>query len=422
MPNDRTTPIYISKGTSARITEALIVRAPDVLAEHDAPSELVVRDLTLKGFVVRLRASGRHTYGVAWGRGKFLTLGTTDRLTTGQARTAARHALAETSLDGVPVRAERKAAGLTLRTFLDEHYEPWATAHLKTGAETLTRLRVNFDKSLDERLVDLSPFAIERWRTARLKAEKRKATINRDVVCLKAALSKAVTWGYLKTHPIMAVKPYRIDAQAGIRYLSADEETRLLDALAARDTERRHRRDSGNQWRVERGHTARPALGDYTDHLTPLVVLALHTGLRRGELFGLRWRDIDLVRAIVTVRGEGSKSGKTRHVPLNSIVAATFTTWRPPQPDADAMVFPNAEGERLDDIKTAWLPLVKAATLKDFRFHDLRHTFASKLVQVGVDLNTVRELLGHSDIKMTLRYAHLAPEMKAAAVAKLVAR
>jgi integrase len=86
---------------------------------------------------------------------------------------------------------------------------------------------------------------------------------------------------------------------------------------------------------------------------------------------------------------------------------------------ADAYVFPGAEGERLIDVKTAWKPVLKAASVTGFRFHDLRHTFASRLVMANVDLNTVRELLGHADLKMTLRYAHLAPEHKAAAVATL---
>lgn len=412
---------YSSKGTSSRITEGLVGRADELLAAAGNPDELVVRDLELKGFVLRIRATSKHSYGVAYGRGKFLTLGGTDRLTAGRARTAAREALAQTALDGAPVRAERKAAGLTLKKFLDDHYEPWAAEHLKTGPETLARLRVNFRDYLDERIVDLSPFAVERWRTARLKDRKAKATINRDVVSLKAALSKAVAWGYLKSHPIASVKPYRIDGHAIVRFLSSDEETRLLAALATRDTARRTRRATANQWRQERGYEALPDFGTYTDHLTPLVVLALHTGLRRGELFGLCWRDIDLHRTMVTVRGAGAKSGRTRHIPLNETASKVLSSWRgATAPDQAARVFPGADGEALDDVKTAWAGLTKSAALKDFRFHDLRHSFASKLVMAGVDLNTVRELLGHGDIKMTLRYAHLAPEVKAAAVAKLV--
>lgn len=418
--------LYVGKGTTRRITDAVVSDAAALLAEFGHPDELVIRDTERKGFVLRLRASGRHTFGVALRRGRFTTLGSTTNLTAGKARAKAREDLAQRDLaeDGDSERAKRKRATLTLRSYLVEHYEPWATAHLDTGAETLARLRVQFAACLDTKLVDLSAFTIERWRTARLKAGTAKATVNRDVVALKAALSRAVSWGHLRAHPLTAVKPYKVDALARVRYLDKGEETRLLAALTARDASRRAARDSANKWRRERGYQELPAWLSYTDHLTPVVTLALHTGLRRGEIFALRWADVDLERAILTVRGDGAKSDTTRHVPLNATAVSTLTAWRGPgpRPQPAALVFPAADGGPLEDIKGAWLALVKAAGVEGFRFHDLRHTFASRLVVAGVDLNTVRELLGHRDIKMTLRYAHLAPEVKAAAVAKLVAR
>jgi len=109
-------------------------------------------------------------------------------------------------------------------------------------------------------------------------------------------------------------------------------------------------------------------------------------------------------------------SGYVRREVVDALAGWRGASPRPP----DALVFPGVDGERMEDVKTAWASITTAAAIADFRFHDLRHTFASKLVQAGVDLNTVRELLGHADIKMTLRYAHLAPELKATAVAKLV--
>jgi integrase len=175
-----------------------------------------------------------------------------------------------------------------------------------------------------------------------------------------------------------------------------------------------------NEWRREREYPEWPEYGRYTDHLTPLVLLAKNTGCRRGELLQLRWRDIDLKSARLTIRGDGAKSGTTRVVALNVEAVSVLKAWQPRPADADAFVFQNAEGDSLGGIKTAFLKLLQDAKIVGFRFHDLRHDFASKLVQAGVDLNTVRELLGHADLKMTLRYAHLAPEHQAAAVAKLV--
>lgn len=137
-----------------------------------------------------------------------------------------------------------------------------------------------------------------------------------------------------------------------------------------------------------------------------------NTGLRRGEITQLTWPDVNLPGKMLTVRAGYAKSGKARHVPLNSEAVAVLTQWKEQEPDGRLF--------KLICTAKAWGALMDAAQLENFRFHDLRHTFASKLVMAGVDLNTVRELLGHGDIAMTMRYAHLAPEHKAAAVERLV--
>lgn len=138
----------------------------------------------------------------------------------------------------------------------------------------------------------------------------------------------------------------------------------------------------------------------------------MNTGLRRRELLTLEWSDIDLVGRMLTVREAAAKNGKQRFVPLNIEALAVLTQWAT-QRGPRGVVF------GIQDAKTAWGNILEAADIKNFRFHDLRHHFASKLVRAGVDLNTVRELLGHADLKMTLRYAHLCPAGLAAAVAKL---
>ena len=143
-------------------------------------------------------------------------------------------------------------------------------------------------------------------------------------------------------------------------------------------------------------------------------------GLRRGELFGLAWADVDMDNANLTVQGLGAKSGRTRHIPLNSEGLGTLSGWKKQCENSEGLIFVSPKGGRFDNIRTSWGKVLKAAGIKSFRWHDLRHTFASNLVMAGVDLNTVRELLGHSDYQMTLRYAHLAPEHKADAVARLV--
>lgn len=138
--------------------------------------------------------------------------------------------------------------------------------------------------------------------------------------------------------------------------------------------------------------------------------------MRRGEIFSLEWSDVNFNEA--RVRVADSKSGHSRTVQMNKSVGDLLKKWRA-QTSGKGLVFPGKNGNRLDNITSAWRALMKRAQIEGFRFHDLRHDFASRLVSNGVSLNTVRELLGHSDMKMTLRYAHLAPDAGRAAVAIL---
>lgn len=387
-----------------------------------------VYDTRQPGLVLRLRPSGKHSFRVALGRGRWHTLGSADDLRIEQARGLAQSvrgdvAKAKALGEDDPVAARQRAAKApTFAAFVAEHYEPWASANRRTGPEQAKRLVAIFGPLFGSKALDqISAFEVERWRSARLKDGAAPSTINRNLNILRAALRLAVRWKVLRKYALDDVRASKVDASPRVRYLDDAEEKRLRAALATRDSGRRAERDSANRWRRERGYEEWPPHGVYTDHLTPIVLLALNTGLRRGELFNLRWRDVCTAGAMLTVDGGGAKSGQTRHVPLNDEAVSVLTTWRGPQAPADpeGHVFPNAEGGRLEDIKGSWLPIVVAARLKAFRFHDVRHSFASNLVMRGVDLNTVRELLGHADLKMTLKYAHLGPERKAAAVALL---
>ena len=139
----------------------------------------------------------------------------------------------------------------------------------------------------------------------------------------------------------------------------------------------------------------------------------MNTGLRRGELLSLSWTDIDLQEKLLTVRGAFAKSGDTRYVPLNDEVQSLLKNWQKDSIKTER-VFPVTTS-----FKTSWAALLERAKVTRFRWHDLRHHFASRLVQAAVPLNTVRELLGHGSLTITLRYAHLAPNQTRDAVAKL---
>lgn len=390
-----------------------------------------VVDSEIKGFLMRVQPTGRKTFYFSYrtqaGVRKRIKIGVLgSNLTVAQARDQAlSYAMKVASGQDVQGEkiADRKVAKEklthTLDAFLATHYRPWALTNQKSGQQTIDTIRRSFPELLNLPLSEIKLKQIERIRTEKIKGGLKPSTVNRVINALRGALSRAVDWGILEIHPLAKFKALKVDTGTKARYLSEDEERRLFKALKERDEEIKAARARGNQFRRERGYELMTDLYQfaYADRMTPMVILSLKTGMRRGELFDLHWDDIDFNSHILTIRGEIAKSSKTRHIPLSPIAFDTLTKWRAQAFAKTGRVFPSDDGGRLDNVKNSWTSILEAAAIQSFRWHDMRHDFASKLVMKGVPLNTVRELCGHADLNTTLRYAHLAPDHKADAIA-----
>ncbi|RXJ73295.1 integrase [Veronia nyctiphanis] len=391
------------------------------------PEDKRLNDTEIPGFHARIQATGRVIYYLYYridGKQVNFKIGPASDLTPAQARDLAREKIGEVA-KGNDVHEVKKATKqetlrrkhLKFSVFLEDRYLPYLkTRNPKTAMRTVNHLRSRFSFLMEKDLDQITAWEIEKWRSDERKLGKAPATINYTVNTLKGALSRAVEWGLIASHELSKVKTIKSD-NTRVRYLNEQEEKRLRHALKQRDINIRHARQSANEHREKRRYETLPDLTDITfvDYFEPLVILAMNTGLRRGELLQLAWSDISLTQKYLTVRAGNAKSKSGRTVPLNNEAFETLSEWRKQNPD-NSYVFQGKTGVPLTDVKKPWATVLDIALIDSFNFHDLRHHFASKLVMAGVDLNTVRELLGHSDLKMTLRYAHLAPEHKAAAV------
>ena len=228
----------------------------------------------------------------------------------------------------------------------------------------------------------------------KMRAERRTgdhavtaATVNREVAFLRHVFNVAIRDGQTERNPVARLRFFK--ERGRVRYLSDEEEPALMKALP--DDESRQR-----------------------------VTVLLHTGLRKAEFLGLTWKHVDFKAGMLTI--PRSKNGEARHVPMASSVREILS--RRPRPlKADTLVFPNTEGNA--DLRWAEKTVpaaVSAAKIEDFRLHDLRHTFASRLAMAGVDLLTVMQLGGWKSLAMVQRYAHLSPGHRQTAIERLVGR
>ncbi len=279
----------------------------------------------------------------------------------------------------------------TLRSFAKEFIDVYASTENKQSevAAKKSILRIHLEPALGHVRIDkIGAEQVARYKADKLKLEYTPKSINNQLAVLRRLLAVACEWGLLDHVPqakwLMRSPPPPFD------FLTFEEAERLVAG-------------SEPQWR-------------------PMIVTALKTGLRIGELLALRWQDVDLVAGRLMVRQalagkkiDVPKNHKTREVPLSDELVRTLKTYRHLKGE---YVFCDSKGHLHTRYAVKW-PLWQACKRAGLRFigwHTLRHTFASHLVMRGAPLKAVQELLGHADITMTMRYAHLSADVRKDAV------
>ncbi|MCX5804059.1 MAG: tyrosine-type recombinase/integrase [Proteobacteria bacterium] len=257
-----------------------------------------------------------------------------------------------------------------------KQYLEWAKDNHKAWKSMdAVRIRALLTFFKGKRLHQIIPFLIEGYKSLR-KDKVKPATINRELTVLSSIFSRAVDWGLLTDHPMKGGKVKKLKEDSlKERILSVDEERSLLEK-------------------------AQPWIRDR-------IIVALDTGMRLGEILSLTWDQIDLSGKIISVKH--TKTGKERRVLVTERVYRTLISRKEENPQG-AMVFPSVKGNSTSRAHTAFKRACDKAGILGLRFHDLRHTCATRLVIGGVDIATVKKILGHSTIRTTERYLHPSSE------------
>jgi integrase len=214
---------------------------------------------------------------------------------------------------------------------------------------------------------------IEQYQTERMQKGNKPATINRHIATLKHMFTKAVEWDMVEEEVLKRIRRVRLleENNRRLRYLSKEECQELINAC---DT-----------------------------HLKPIVITALNTGMRKGEVLNLKWNQVDLKHGFILL--SRTKNGERREIPINDTLKATFQGLMR-RLDVSSVFYDPVTGKPYQDIKKGFKGALRRSKIVDFRFHDLRHTFASHLVMAGVDITTVKELLGHKSGTSTSQLLH----------------
>jgi integrase len=378
---------------------------------------------------------------------KYRLNGRQDRITFGAVSLEVARMLASDARDLVAQGIDPKTAAqqvkaqkLSLGEFVEGRFTEWARTHQQSPQSTLAMLKDQFGHLYKRPLGSFSFDDFDQWRNkARLKngAKPKADTLNRYTTAIRKVFSYAMDLKLIDEHPMAGFKKLKRDADYTPRWLSENEEKALFKAIVERD--RLRQKPEVKEWLelsdlaeklVEKGDseglhelpldqlTAAPCL--FVDYLHPIAALTLAAGLRRREVLNLKWTDLsqeDLATgAVLTIRAATAKGRRERYVPINTFTLLQLRHWRHHPWCGQTYMFPNPTTLRrsgverpMKDIDTSWANLVSQAaeiepSIAGIGIRALRATFGSKLVQAGVSIFQVSELMGHADVEVTKRH------------------
>jgi integrase len=364
----------------------------------EGQSKQEITDKACKGLVLEVRQSGGKTYYLRYtnhrGKQRQYRIGNATVLTLHQARNQCRIALNRVALGQDPCEEKEEARKVpTFAQFIQEHYLPYVRSYKRSWTTDISLLKNHLLPRFGSRYMDeIARRDILKMHHDRRASGAAPGSANRLLIMMRYIFNLAIKWDTpgVKANPCKGV-PLMEENNKKERYLSVEEAQRLYEVVCQSEN-------------------------TMLKYIVPMLIL---TGARKREVLDAKWQDFDFSRRIWRI--PMSKSGKARHVPLSD-GALTLLSTMPRKSECD-WAFANPDtGKPYVSIFCAWNTARMQAGLADVRMHDLRHSFASLLINSGRTLYEVQHILGHTQVKTTQRYAHLSQDtLLAAANAATVA-
>jgi len=231
-------------------------------------------------------------------------------------------------------------------------------------------------------LSDIKPQDVDDYKSLRLKENAAPATVDRELSALRHLINLAERWNkFFGKNPVSIAGLLHPNNQKE-RTLTHEEQKRLLDST--------------------------------NEYLRPVIIFALNTGMRKSEILTLKWSNVDLETGIITLEKTNTKSKKLRRIPINTVVRKLMLELKLKGKGSE-YVFLSSKGipyKKEGSLRQPFLGALRRAGIEGLRFHDLRHTAATRMIESGASIVAVSKILGHEDLKTTMRYAHPEDSLK----------